>query len=140
MFEAMLEISLFAFPLAAICLFLGWWAAKNFSSKEPHPLKPPAAPRLSVVKSNQEAEFIIKSLRSELLQLRTELEEQRAKAKEWELLLELSETKSTAAPEMVKKVMGNDGTSLPVESKDWTIVVLKQRIRELERTIIALKP
>lgn len=135
MFDGMLEISFFAFPLAGICLFLGWWAAKRFSSEKHAPIAPPSAPRPSQARPNQEAEFIIKSLRSELLKLRTELEEQRAKAKEWELLLELSETKSPAAPELVQKVMANDNTSLPTQSSEWTIVVLKQRIRELEKAM-----
>jgi hypothetical protein len=135
MLDAAIEISLFAFPLAAVCFGLGWWTSKKFSAKPSLAAPPSPVPRVNASRPDQQAEFLIKNLRSELLQMRTELEAQRARARELELLAELSENRPTLPADSLPKAMATDNPTLPVASGEWAIIVLKQRIRDLEKAL-----
>lgn len=134
MFEAMLEISLFAVPIAAAAFAGGFFTARVAHRAKTVPSSPVAfAPRNTErVEPPPTNELLLKKMQLEIIELQRQLDAEKDRSQKWELLAELKAEKAPKEMSMPVAV-GND--TLPTNSSEWTILLLKQRIKELEKQI-----
>lgn len=74
---------------------------------------------------------IIKAMKAEALKLTEQIEAYRKRNDDLELLLELSEKQGPKAP----PTSISEKDTLPTTEPEWRVIVLKQRIDELEKQL-----
>ena len=133
MFDAMLEISLFAVPIAVASFVGGFFAAKALATKAAKAVvsAQQGSPAITAPPAERSApsELLLKKLQLRIIELEKMLEMEKERSQKWELLAEL---KVEQAPVQITASTSNTDL-LPTTSSDWTILVLKQRIKELEK-------